>query len=155
MHPQTRTPGDLRAFFSNGKSAKNPMTQLITRNCGWSCRTRIREKILKTSTNRNVDDLLDSALQRTLFWQKTLKTSMITTSAKNWNVHVLLELRHAVDVEPVVLGAGLFGVGCSGTSPCSTSRTHAPALANFCPRGAAWWLHSARAVATLIRAYLK
>ena len=30
-----------------------------------------------------------------------------------------------------------------------------PALAMFCPRGAAWWLLSARAMATLIRAYLK
>ena len=43
------------------------------------------------------------------------------------------------------------GVGSSRTSPCSASRTHTPALAFVCPRGAAWWLVSARAIATLRR----
>ena len=60
-HPPARRP---LHFFPTGRSAKNPLIQLFTRDCGWSCH---REKTMKTSTrNRNVIELLDSTLQRTL-----------------------------------------------------------------------------------------
>ena len=46
------------------------------------------------------------------------------------------ELRHAVFVvEVTVPRAGLLVVGSSGTSPCSASRPHLPALAILCPCG--------------------
>ena len=44
-----------------------------------------------------------------------------------------------------------WGVGCSGTWPCSTPRSHPPLLAMLCPRGAAWWFVSARSMATVSR----
>ena len=37
-----------------------------------------------------------------------------------------------------------LGVGCSGTWPCSTARSHPPALAVLCPREAAWCSYVAR-----------
>ena len=43
--------------------------------------------------------------------------------------------------------------GASGSWPCSASRASPPALAIFWPRGALWCVLSARAIATLIRAY--
>ena len=41
---------------------------------------------------------------------------------------------------------GSWGMGSSGTSPCSASGTHRPALAILCPRGTAWCCDSARAL---------
>ena len=45
----------------------------------------------------------------------------------------------------------LGGRASSGAWPCSSSRASPPALAFVCPRGAAWWFVSARAIATLRR----
>ena len=50
---------------------------------------------------------------------------------------------------------GSWGVGCSGTSPCSASRSQPPALAILCPRGAVWCVNSARAMAIDCRSCLK
>ena len=59
------------------------------------------------------------------------------------------ELRHAVVVEVVLPRAELRGEGRgSGTRPCTSPRTHLPALAILCPRGAVWCVNSARATAT-------
>ena len=41
--------------------------------------------------------------------------------------------RHIFDVQGKVLGACRLGVGCSGTWPCSTARSHFPLLAFICP----------------------
>ena len=46
-----------------------------------------------------------------------------------------------------------WGRGASRTWPCSATRASLPALAVFWPRGALWCVLSARAIATLIRAY--
>ena len=46
-----------------------------------------------------------------------------------------------------------LGRGASGTWPCSATRASPPALAVFSTCGALWCVLSARAIATLIRAY--
>ena len=46
-----------------------------------------------------------------------------------------------------------LGGASSGTRPCSSSRAHPPALANFCPREE-WCNFSARAIATVCRSCL-
>ena len=50
---------------------------------------------------------------------------------------------------------GSWEVGSCGTSPCSASRTHPPRPWPSCPRGAAWCVVSARAMAIDCRSCLK
>ena len=42
-----------------------------------------------------------------------------------------------------------LGVGCSGTWPCSTARSHSPLLALLCHRVAAWCSYVARSICSV------
>ena len=64
------------------------------------------------------------------------------------------ELGHATVVGEKVLRAGLLGKGASGTRPCTSSRTHLPALTILCPREE-WCVNPARAMAIDCRSCLK
>ena len=66
VHPRARTPGGLRTFLILGKSAKNPCPGSSRDTAEGPANPGSRRKLLKTSTCRNVDDLLHSTLRRTL-----------------------------------------------------------------------------------------
>ena len=79
----------------------------------------------------------------------TMRWEMCSCGMTNWAVY---SASSSVCASRRKLGEEGF---CRHAALCFSSCHSSPALAILCPRGAEWWLLSARAMATLIRAYRK